>query len=420
MKKKVDVNNLITRIRYSPIYAPVFQHQYQHNYLPGGRYRGGSRVAADKAIIHGLTRSSHFLFLRYLQKSIAMSNFGIVARLIHEYELDDYFKIGKTEIVSRLTECKYSFLGTKMNIESILSYDNVGGVHYEEPQKMTQSEVFGRVNPSIRPQDGGPRHYYYSWNHTNPDDDIENRRRNLGPNDICIFGTYRDNAFLPDYFWDDLEECRILTPWLEDHIFNGQWHPIKGAVFFMDELKPIPHNEGKTLKSSAGADCAGSEQESADRTALTKMSKVEHELVDFVIEDCWFGRVNSDARHRKIREFAEQWGTGVKWSIELNASSERNKAQLKKDYAETMQGYSWSEAIPTGSKEMRFDPWARVINSGRVGYRLNEDGTNPWWLSEFTREHAGFPDAAKHDDIPDSATYAYLNLQSSGSSIEIW
>jgi len=390
----------LRQIRYAPWLAPLWAGGWEHAYLRGGRWAGRSRGAADYCLVWMRQRSANVVLSRQYQRNISESNYALMTRLIQQYGWDRHYRVTDTDIEALETGSTCQFLGAERSADAIMSRDNIGLLWFEQAETV-KAESLGKIVPSIRPEDGGPRQFIYTWNPQHPELPIEVARRAKGAQDLDLFATWRDNPWLPDAFWSDLHQARRERPHLVTHVYDGQYRPLQGAIFNADRMVELA--DWERLEAVRGWDIAGSESATADRTAGARLARCSG-APGYCLEDAVIGRWEASERNRVMRDTALADGPAVTQIVEITGSVNASVRAAELMFAEVFEGLPWRSVRPTGSKPGRADPVASAINVGNVGYPRGAP-----WAPDAKLELAGFPDG-DHDDFVDALAHAYNEL----------
>ncbi|WP_028329149.1 phage terminase large subunit [Brachyspira alvinipulli] len=231
----------------------------------GGKSESIARILIAKSFeIKGVILCS-----REIQKSISYSTYPLLISIIKELNLEKFFIIKRNEIINKITNCKFIFLGIReCSIEEIKSIYNVKICFIEEAQTLTQRS-YEILEPSIRAEKSeiwivfNPRfetdfiyktvskfnlEYKFYTDKNNKKYDYKEYEDN---NILITFINYNGNY----YFSDILNKSRLSTlkmmPKMYDHIWLGKIKNKQGKIFLYSKLKFYDeHIEKEKINSS--------------------------------------------------------------------------------------------------------------------------------------------------------------------------
>ncbi|WP_297248736.1 phage terminase large subunit [uncultured Brachyspira sp.] len=221
----------------------------------GGRGGGKSESIARILIAKSFEKNGVILCSREIQKSISYSTYPLLISIIKELKLEKFFNIKRNEIINKITNCKFIFLGIReCSIEEIKSIYNVRICFIEEAQTLTQRS-YEILEPSIRAEKSeiwiafNPRFETDFIYKTVSKFNLENKFYTDKNNNKYNYQEYEDNNILITfinydgnyYFSDILNKSRLSTlklmPKMYDHIWLGKIKNKQGKIFLYSKLK---------------------------------------------------------------------------------------------------------------------------------------------------------------------------------------
>ncbi|OEJ13881.1 terminase [Brachyspira hampsonii] len=221
----------------------------------GGRGGGKSESIARILIAKSFEKSGVILCSREIQKSISYSTYPLLISIIKELKLEKFFNIKRNEIINKVTNCKFIFLGIReCSIEEIKSIYNVRICFIEEAQTLTQRS-YEILEPSIRAEKSeiwiafNPRFETDFIYKTVIKFNLENKFYTDKNNNKYNYQEYEDSSILITfinydgnyYFSDILNKSRLSTlklmPKMYDHIWLGKIKNKQGKIFLYSKLK---------------------------------------------------------------------------------------------------------------------------------------------------------------------------------------
>lgn len=239
---------------------------------------------------------------------------------------------------------------------------------------------------------------------------------------ICLPGEirqYRDQVkpeYLIKQYKDDLLDP-VRIPWsalkdleadLGQYGYAGQIGqspiPAGGGMFKTDMLQsthtsPKWHERYQTIRYW---DKAGSQGKGC-YTAGVKMTKVNMDGPEFIVEDVKRGQWSTEERERIIKATAQADGQSCLVYIEQEPGS--GGKESAESTIKNLSGFSVKADRPTGDKIYRADPFSVQVNVGNVSLMQGV------WNQDFIEEMKFFPDGSYKDQI-DAASGAFNILSS--------
>jgi len=242
---------------------------------------------------------------------------------------------------------------------------------------------------------------------------------------VCLPGELTDDvqpAELRDRYIDGLMDVRRLPrPVLKEYRarlgeygYAGQVlqnpSPPGGGMFkrpyFNKRVKAAPWNCERILAVDRA-----STQDGGCYSALVLMAK-DHEG-NFYVEHCVHGQWEPQERNRQIKAEAlrcrSRYGPNHQPVIYIEAERGSTGLESFQNIVRMLAGFIVKEDQPTGSKDVRAEPWSTACSAGIVS--VVEDGT--WNVEGYIEEHCLFrPDAAvkrlgKWKDQVDASSMAF-------------
>ena len=231
----------------------------------GGRGGGKSESIARILIAKSFEVKGVILCSREIQKSIDYSTYPLLINIIKELKLESFFIIKRNEIINKITNCKFIFLGIReCSIEEIKSIYNVKICFIEEGQTLTQRS-YEILEPSIRAEKSeiwiafNPRFETDFIYKTVSKFKLENKIYTDKNNNEYNYKEYEDNNILITfinydgnyYFSDILNKSRLSTlkimPKMYEHIWLGKIKNKQGKIFLYSKLKFYDDNKKENI-----------------------------------------------------------------------------------------------------------------------------------------------------------------------------
>lgn len=236
----------ISKKLFNPAYIPFLDAMQRIQIFFGGSSSGKSKFLAQRCIWDIINGGRNYLILRNVQSSLRGSTFNEILKVIHEWKLQEFFKINKTEMVITCikNECQIIFKGLD-DPEKIKSATPLRGVITDiwvEEATECQLDAIMQLGKRLRGRAGGKRkritlsfnpinktHWIYAryfsgiWQ----DDD----KMYVAPDGklLIVKTTYEDNIFLED---DDIAELLDESDSYYYDVYTlGKWGVLGKLVF---------------------------------------------------------------------------------------------------------------------------------------------------------------------------------------------
>jgi len=197
---------------------PLFTSKARFNVIYGGRASSKSHSVARLLILKALKEKCLILCTRHIQKSIAASSYSLLVKIIHEYELNQYFTIVENEIRCNRTGAKFIFMGLWMNLDNIKSLEGVNYCWLEEGSAVTHDALRVLI-PTIRAENS---QFYITFNPNLLSDPIYDMFITHKRDDALIKKINWDqNPFLSDTMKKEIEHMKETSPDLFDWVYGG-------------------------------------------------------------------------------------------------------------------------------------------------------------------------------------------------------
>jgi predicted phage terminase large subunit-like protein len=205
-----------------------------------------------------------------------------------------------------------------------------------------------------------------------------------------------------------LERKSLMSESSWQSVYQGHPYLVGGGMFPIENLRVAPMFDRTQISASVRAvDKAAIEGGDGAFSAFVLM----HRMRDgrFVIEDVTRGRWNALERETRLKRVVHaDWDRLKRLGVSYKVVIEQEPGSGGKESVEaTIRGLAGFTCIadkPTGSKEVRADPFAAQVQ-----------GNNVWlvagpWIPDFIEEAESWPHSPHLDQI-DAATMAFAHLQ---------
>lgn len=234
--------------------APLFQPK-RYKILHGGR-GGGKSVTIGKALlIQGIQRRMRILCTREVQRSLADSVIKLLADLIEEMGLGEFYEVQKNTIKGQ-NGTEFLFAGLQSHtIDSLRSYVNIDVVWVEEAHSVSEKS-WNVLIPTIR-KPGSE-----IWASFNPDQETDYvYSRFVVRHDpdawVCEINYY-DNPWFPEVLEKERRALLAFNDDMHAHVWLGKCRTAAGLLFKRRWFKRYPLGDHpKNLKLYMSTDYAG-------------------------------------------------------------------------------------------------------------------------------------------------------------------
>lgn len=216
-----------------PDYAKQLFKAVRYKILWGGRGSSKSWTFAAVSLIKGMESCLTILCAREFQNSIDGSVHSLLATLIKDNKLSDFYTVTNTSITGK-NGTVFSFVGLRRNIFSLKSFEGVDICWIEEAQTVSR-QSWDILIPTIR-KTGSE-----IWIGFNPDletDETYQRFVLNPPKDALVIKVnHSDNPFFPSVLRDEMEDLKARDYDAYLNVWEGHCkHAVDGAVY-MAELR---------------------------------------------------------------------------------------------------------------------------------------------------------------------------------------
>lgn len=271
-------------IRIGEKFAPLFK-PFRHKALFGGRGSAKSHSIAEALVIMSSQRTKRVVGARQFQNSIRDSSKTLIETKIKKLGFQREFWIGKTEIVNRRTDSRFTFIGLERNPDSARSLEGCDICWVEEARNISQESIDVLI-PTVRKKGS---EIWWSWNPVKPEDPIEQLFRGKHPplNSYIQFVNYKDN---PWFFETEMpaEMVRLMQANFKkyEHVWLGLYDDlIESRIFTNVRIGHV--NVPETVVPQFGMDFGFA----SDPNALIKLYVLEDTRQIYIAREA-FGRVS--------------------------------------------------------------------------------------------------------------------------------
>lgn len=133
----------------------------RYRVLYGGRMSSKSHDMAGMAVARANFREERFLCLRMYQNRIADSVYTLLKDKIHEFDLQNNFKIYSDAIEHKTNGSLFRFYGAQRNVDEVKSFEGATVCWFEESHNLTE-KMFTTIRPTVMRNEGAE--FWFSLN----------------------------------------------------------------------------------------------------------------------------------------------------------------------------------------------------------------------------------------------------------------
>lgn len=219
-------------IRLGERYTPLFQ-PYRHKALFGGRGSAKSHSIAEALVVVSSQATKRVVGARQFQNSIRDSSKALIEAKIKKLGFQKDFWIGKTELVNRKTDSRFTFIGLERNPDSARSLEGCDICWVEEARNISQESIDVLI-PTVRKRGS---EIWWSWNPVKADDPVETLFRGPHPprNSYIQFVSYQDNPwFFETEMPDEMLRLRRANEKSYRHVWLGEYDDLIESRIFQN------------------------------------------------------------------------------------------------------------------------------------------------------------------------------------------
>lgn len=238
------------RIETPRVFLPLLQPS-RYKGAHGGRGSGKSHFFGEALVERCLLNpGTRWVCVREVQKSLEQSVKRLIEDKIRALGVSSAFRVLNTHIETPGNGV-IIFAGMQQHTaDSIKSLEGFDGAWVEEAQSLSQSSL-DLLRPTIRKPGS---ELWFSWNPEQASDPIDVLLRGSQPPDgaIVVEANYRDNPFLPDVLYAEMEGDRRRDPDRYSWVWLGKYRSLSEARVFRNwTVAPFSIPDGVTLRQGA-------------------------------------------------------------------------------------------------------------------------------------------------------------------------
>lgn len=236
------------KLQANKSHKPIFEDENRFLIVYGGAGSGKSVAVMQKILIRVLSEENHrFVIARKVARTLRVSVFQLFKDLISSLDLEDNFKINKTDmtITNIKNNSQLLFFGLD-NIERLKSIAGITGIFVEEASETEQKDIL-ELNRRLR---GETKYYKQIILTFNPISHLHWLKAHFFDNPASkahIYKTtYLDNSFIDEEYKQELEDIKNYDEQQYRIYALGEWGVLNGNIIHHRFNKDI-HISDKTI-----------------------------------------------------------------------------------------------------------------------------------------------------------------------------
>jgi len=205
---------------------------YRYRVYYGGRGGGKSEAICRALLVKGMQEQRRVLCCRELQTSIAESVHKLLALIIEQHDLGDFWKVTQTAIRG-VNGSEFLFKGLRHNSKEIKSMAHIDEVFAEEAENISDAS-WEVLIPTIRKDGSSINIAFNTKNVTDPT--YQRFVANPPPESLVRKVGYRDNPFFPEVLRKEMERLKAIDPEAYNHVWEGEPDTRRSGAVYVKQL----------------------------------------------------------------------------------------------------------------------------------------------------------------------------------------
>lgn len=222
------------KLKVAKVFKEFLTCQNKHAVLYGGAGSGKSYTAAQKIIIRTLSETPHrFLVVRKVAKTLRISVFNLLKKIISDLDLDSEFKINETNMSF---ECKLNgnqiILSGLDDREKLKSIFDITGIWAEEATDLERKD-YEQLNLRLRGKTANYKQIISTFNPVSAENWVKKYFIDEPPTDdmYVLKTTYLDNPFIDEEYEKTMREIKKTNPHYYKIYALGGWGTLEGLIY---------------------------------------------------------------------------------------------------------------------------------------------------------------------------------------------
>lgn len=332
---------MMMKIKLNPAYKKANKTKARYRILYGGAGSGKSHFTAQETLLNMLS-SSHYSYLvvRKTSKSIRNSVFRLLAQMINDANLEQYFKINKTEMTITCATGSSLITSGLDDVEKLKSVANINRIWIEEASEVSESD-FNQLDLRLRGQSKVGYQMTATFNPISETHWLKRSFFDIGrPDSFVLKTTYKDNKFLDDKYIGTLLELEKQDYQYFRIYALGEWGSVGNIIYSNWEKQDLSDMKYVFDNTFNGLDFGFADDATAFvRVHLDNKRKTIYIIDEFALRGLFIDDI--------AKELNERIGTEY---ITCDSSEPRSIADLKRNNIKALPAKKGPGSIEHGIK----------------------------------------------------------------------
>ena len=296
---------IMKKIKLNPAYKKANKTKARYRILYGGAGSGKSHFTAQETLLNMLS-SSHYSYLvvRKTSKSIRNSVFRLLTQMISDANLEQYFKVNKTEMTITCATGSSLITSGLDDVEKLKSVANINRIWIEEASEVSESD-FNQLDLRLRGQSKVGYQMTATFNPISETHWLKKSFFDIGrPDSFVLKTTYKDNKFLDDKYISTLLELEKQDYQYFRIYALGEWGSIGNIIYSNWEKQDLSDVKYTFDNTFNGLDFGFADDPTAFvRVHLDNKHKTIYIFDEFALRGLYIDDVAKELQHRIHNEY---------------------------------------------------------------------------------------------------------------------
>jgi len=293
------------KIKLNPAYKKAHKTKARYRILYGGAGSGKSHFTAQETLLNMLS-SPHYSYLvvRKTSKSIRNSVFRLLTQMISDANLEQYFKVNKTEMTITCATGSSLITSGLDDVEKLKSVANINRIWIEEASEVSESD-FNQLDLRLRGQSKVGYQMTATFNPISETHWLKRSFFDIGrPDSFVLKTTYKDNKFLDDKYISTLLELEKQDYQYFRIYALGEWGSIGNIIYSNWEKADLSADKQYFDNTFNGLDFGFADDPTAFvRVHLDNKHKTIYIFDEFALRGLYIDDVAKELRDRIGNEY---------------------------------------------------------------------------------------------------------------------
>lgn len=296
---------MMMKIKLNPAYKKANKTKARYRILYGGAGSGKSHFTAQETLLNMLS-SPHYSYLvvRKTSKSIRNSVFRLLTQMISDANLEQYFKVNKTEMTITCATGSSLITSGLDDVEKLKSVANINRIWIEEASEVSESD-FNQLDLRLRGQSKVGYQMTATFNPISETHWLKRSFFDIGrPDSFVLKTTYKDNKFLDDKYISTLLELEKQDYQYFRIYALGEWGSIGNIIYSNWEKADLSADKQYFDNTFNGLDFGFADDPTAFvRVHLDNKHKTIYIFDEFALRGLYIDDVAKELRDRIGNEY---------------------------------------------------------------------------------------------------------------------